>query len=116
MRSLVVDWRALLVLQRRLRLRLQVGVDGAGLEGGLLRAADPREFGGRLLWSERRHLLLLLKMNRRSRDGKEEPCLVSAESDASRLLEQYSHSHGLGLKGQNVLLAAHPKRISWKHR
>jgi hypothetical protein len=70
---------------RWLPLRVQVGVDGAALEAELLHAADPREFGDHLLWSERLHLLLRLKMSRRSRDGKrEEPCMVGQrETDAS---------------------------------
>jgi hypothetical protein len=71
---------------RWLLLQVQVGVDGAALEAELLHAADPREFGDHLLWSERLHLLLLLlKMSRRPRDGKrEEPCMVGQrETDAS---------------------------------
>lgn len=107
----------------------------------MLHAAEPREFGGRLLWSERRHHLLWT--TRRSRDGKEEPfwlardvfCTIrgtarpyipSAHVGASVLLAHLvlSLTRGLGLKGlnlkghatQNVLLATHPKSISYKRR
>lgn len=128
-----------------MQLRVRVWMeDGAALEAGLLHAAEPREFGGHLLWSGRPHRLLL-QMNRRSRDGKEEPCYVgqremyctlscsgtarpyipsAPDSRATRRPAHFllSLTHGLGLSLEvhdgtwKVLLATHPISISFKRR
>ena len=60
-----------LLVDLRVRVVVPVVVDGVALEAELLHAADLPEFGGHLLLSERQHHLPW--MNRRSRDGKEEP-------------------------------------------
>lgn len=108
------------------QLRANVEVDGAALEVELLHAAEPREFGGHLLWSERLHRLQLMT-RRRSRDGKEEPCyvwsarrgaLLSCLSDLLATLTHIGLTHGSGLKDydgtRNVHLATRTQSISSK--